>query len=29
MEIYIDDMIVKSMLDAEHGQDLQKTSDIL
>ena len=29
MEVYVDDMIVKSMLDAEHGQDLRKTLDIL
>jgi len=29
MEVYVDEMIVKSMLDAEHGQDLQKMFDIL
>ena len=29
MEVYVDDMIVKSMLDAEHEQDLRKTFDIL
>ena len=29
MEVYVDDMIVKSMLDAEHEQDLLKTFDIL
>ena len=28
-EICVDDMIVKSMLDIEHGQDLQKMFDIL
>ena len=28
-EIYVDDMIVKSMLDAEHGQDLRSTFDVL
>jgi len=29
MEVYMDDMIVKSMLANEHGSDLQKTFDIL
>jgi len=29
MEAYVDDMILKSMLDAEHGSDLWKTLDIL
>jgi len=29
MEVYIDDMIVKLMLDTQHGQDLQKTFNIL
>jgi len=29
MEMYMDDIIVKSMLDTEHDQDLQKTFDIL
>jgi len=29
MEVYVDDMIVKSMLDDVHGQDLRKMFDIL
>jgi len=29
MEVYVDDMIVKNMLDTKHGQDLWKTFDIL
>ena len=29
MEVYVDDMIVKSKLDAERDQDLRKTLDIL
>jgi len=29
MEVYVDDMMVMSMLNAEHGQDLRKTFDIL
>jgi len=29
MEVHVDGMIVKSMLDTEHGQDIQKTFDIL
>jgi len=28
-EVYVDDMIVKSMLDVEHDQDLRKTFEIL
>jgi len=28
-EVYVDGMIVNSMIDAEHGQDLHKTLDIL
>jgi len=29
MELYVDDMIVKSLLDVKHGQDLRKTFEIL
>ena len=29
MEVYVDDMIVKSMLDTEHDQDLRNTFNIL
>jgi len=29
MEVYVDNMIVKSILDDEHDQDLQKTFEIL
>ena len=29
MEVYIDDMIIKSKTDGDHGHDLRKTFDIL
>jgi len=29
MEVYADDMIVKSIRDADHGQDLRKMFEIL
>ena len=29
IEVFVDNMMVKSMIDAEHGQDLRKTFDIL
>ena len=29
MEVYVDDLTVKSMIDAEHSQDLRKMFDIL
>ena len=29
MEVYVDDMIIKSMVDGVHDQDLRKTCEIL